>query len=72
MHMWVAADGELLVIRWTLLPGLELVVFRLGGRLDVYYTLGEDERKAVLRANSREEVALCRERWGLAFTHGEA
>ena len=70
--MWVKTDGDPLMIHWSLLPGLELVVFRLGGRLDIYYMLGEDENEWVLRASNREEMELCRERWGLAFTHGEA
>ncbi|MDC0740911.1 hypothetical protein [Polyangium mundeleinium] len=39
---------------------------------DVYYMFGEDDDEWVLRANNREEMALSRERWGLAFTYGEA
>ncbi len=71
-HMWVEAEGEPLMFRWSLLPGFELVVFRHGGRVDAYYMLGEDDDEWVLRANNREEMALSRERWGLAFTHGGA
>jgi hypothetical protein len=71
-RLWIKATGKPLTIRWVLLPGLDLVVFRLGGRLDVYYTLGEDEKEWVLRASNREEMVLSRERWGFAFTVGEA
>lgn len=54
------------------MPGLDLVVSRLNGRLDVYYLVGEDEKEMVLRARNQRELAFAREHWHLAFTHGTA
>jgi hypothetical protein len=72
MSMWVKSDGEPLLLRWDVLFGIELVVFRLGGRLDIFYMLGCDENEWVLRTDNAEDLAIYRARLGFAFTRGEA
>jgi hypothetical protein len=66
------ATGKPLMHRWLLLPGLELSVFRLAGQIGIHYVLGDPDNEWVLQANNPREMERSRERWGLAFTYGQA
>ncbi|MDC3955484.1 hypothetical protein [Polyangium jinanense] len=71
MSVWIEASGEPLCLHWTILPGLELVVSRLFGKITVGYMLGTDGDEVLLRAR-RDDMERSRELFHLAFTWGEA
>lgn len=71
MSVWLEASGEPLCLHWPILPGLELVVSRLFGRITVGYMLGTDNDVILLRAR-QDDMERSRELFYLAFTWGEA
>lgn len=72
MSLWMQSEGDPLVLTWTLLPGLDLVVFRLAGRLSIHYVLGPPGEEIVIRTREEAELEDCRAIWRLSFTRGEA
>ena len=46
MGVWIEATGEPLCLQWAILPGLELVVSRLCGKINVGHMLGPTRTKS--------------------------
>ncbi|MRG93815.1 hypothetical protein [Polyangium spumosum] len=71
MSVWIEAAGDALCLYWPILPGLELVVSRIGGKITVAYMLGEEGDEIMLRAR-QDDMERGRELFHLAFTWGQA
>jgi hypothetical protein len=71
MSIWLEAEGEPVLFKWNVMPGLEVIVSRIAGRLAVGYMLGADGDELFLHAK-QTQMERSRQVFGLAFTYGQA